>query len=1184
MNIFCAHSTYCATLIISTLHYSVTFPPQLSDLSPRTSKMDDPHGDEHGDRATEQKLPDVRKSTPQQKEADRQSVTSDPRHNSTHDVNNTDLEHENHCRETGKSPCSDPFLTSNADNDKIPIASSEYSWLALDAQAPYFSNKRNGTPLTTDNRPIKRQQIQPSPVVMRPLTSLLSGIPLEDQSVPEEICNEQNHHAPTGLGTSYQPQVHSLGENRLDYHPGHPSLAHPPHSRGGGSHASNSYSANPKSSHQNTSPAIQTLDMRLVQRAQAAVPEAQSYQYEQANPPFRSPPRTDKSGPLRLGPPIWNEGQYRAERSHTPIQTPHRNNRRGLHWHETPFYDGGIPGEGGESSDEDIMLAPQVENRDVHMGGWRHHEASPMGPHAFGKPFQPLLKAVTLEDMWNGQNLINRRKRKLFSRSLASEWRQARDEDDLRNMIRLGREAKNAGIGPPRARTRGRMDQPPYGNSHPNTTRYGTASSHGRVSQTQPQGKSTSSRARIENARHSPRGLIGYHKPGSQGRHQSRPIPAHAVENLRSQSQSGHALGPRPQDVRNRIRTSSAGKSLNETGTICHDHSDEEDVDDKDESSPMLGHIRNSRQNTEQMNIQATPYLAANILPKKSIAYNDRSKPTHTKNHCPQPHLLTRSRQTSVSDNDDFQTPQPKVRPRGPTPNRPGAGSSEVIILYSSAENTPASQPSVPMKDRVPPSQKKAISKSAKVRREISQKPEMVKEERDPEVARQQMYADRIIAAEMNVTNEQLFGEVVSGTPEEKAHQETINQKEAQQKRNAIMKEKLAKEEASRLAEAQNQKQLEEARRTERLEKERERQSKKAKREAERKKQLALDAEIREEKRRKAEELINAKRAEEAAKAEARENDKKKQLTIEMDQLKIEVRKKDLELKKLQASTLRAAKDGTPNRSKSLGAKAMPNPPHPADDPDSVFIPDSQPNIGTGPSKHASVYDMDERARLRAKGPTNTTEVFANAKLNAPFREQIAEERVLREDRRQTEAIKRRLETRTSSAPLSSSPNAAEPVKEKQKKSRPARKNPYISDDPQSALYMSSQPLIIGNLIELEHVKPKLSKPASRSSTLAAIAQLPPPQLNGIFNSEVRYVEDVERERLENEQKARQEELKRLKNEQRRRNESGRFANRHRQKLLDEAIEGGYTIGEEELKVLVENYMKQRDVCYRHRD
>jgi hypothetical protein len=144
-------------------------------------------------------------------------------------------------------------------------------------------------------------------------------------------------------------------------------------------------------------------------------------------------------------------------------------------------------------------------------------------------------------------------------------------------------------------------------------------------------------------------------------------------------------------------------------------------------------------------------------------------------------------------------------------------------------------------------------------------------------------------------------------------------------------------------------------------------------------------------------------------------------------------------------------------------------------------------------------------------------------------------------------------------------------VKEKVKvlkKSRPAPKpkssSKELRETVASATTLSQLP-IIDNPIK----PPEEKTPATF---------LPLPTQKKVYTSEVRLITEVERDKIENERKARKAASKRKYNEDRRKRETERARLNRRQKLLEEAEKGGCIISEEQLHYQVEAYMKEREV------
>jgi hypothetical protein len=80
--------------------------------------------------------------------------------------------------------------------------------------------------------------------------------------------------------------------------------------------------------------------------------------------------------------------------------------------------------------------------------------------------------------------------------------------------------------------------------------------------------------------------------------------------------------------------------------------------------------------------------------------------------------------------------------------------------------------------------------------------------------------------------------------------------------------------------------------------------------------------------------------------------------------------------------------------------------------------------------------------------------------------------------------------------------------------------------------------------------------------------------------SEINPVSDLERDIVQNDQKAMKNQRIQKKNEARRRKDGEKARNSYRQRLLKEAEEGGYTINEDEMIKRLDSYMKKREVSF----
>lgn len=1177
--------------------------------------MDDRDGEQQGGKAHKEMSPDVEMTTPPREETGRQTGAElDLGGNNHNDIDNVNRGVNDKHPRIGEQPGSTLLGPVDTRANRSPIAPPDKSWPVIDTQASYHSDKRDGSPFDTVSHPNKRVRNDNFPGLVRASIPLAHSPVLQELEGPHEATQGHNRYTPNGLGTSHQLGFQSPIENEMDVYEGYSSLAHPHSSHVGDSGQYTTYVANQKSPYQNhqahvripglklvrdthaANPPMQIPGLKnfqnaqnakdsvqipaqtLIQNAQKVALEGRPSQTEPERTPLETSRNTKKSRPPKLGSAIWAEGtpvqrqQSRADQDHTQEhemqvqqhRTENGPNPRRTHQgakntaplaREYPFWDGGVPGEGGESSDDEMLMNPVVVGRAVHEGGWRNNpDAAPLvGKTQDVGRFQLLQKAFTQEDMWKGAALRSRRKLKLYSRELAKAWEETQARGDEREMMKIERAAiayKDGVFTIPRRNAVGELD---YEGVIPESPQYTTPPPR-RVSQ--PSFHAAFSRSHTQYTGRSSLEYVGFSQAGSQSHKTSKPLLSDSSEN-RAKTQSAYASTPRTGDFRNQVGLPSAYAN----GYLFSDDADDEDYEndesEEEDATPIEQLCRKNRQYSCATNVESAAYRAAKALEKApTIPFNDRSAQAQATNNRAQ---SPRPRNTP-SKSCLLRTPPPKIEPRE-SPLVQRAGKSPVFInLISSAENTPVAKRSLPMKERITPAKKKSVARLTKIRNQARQKAQEAEEDPvNPEFARQQMCAERIITAEFKASSEQIdeeiFGATVGPTEEEMARERAAKLDKVNQKRQARRKEQLAQDEKARLTGAQKKKELEEAREKARAEKERDEKSKKAKREAERKKQSTFEAEILEEKRQNALQRIAASRSQQVTEAKSQEKKKLKDLSMEMHQLKVQLMKQNLEMKKLQAASLTPAKADTLDNSNHSAAKATPSP-IAEDDDDSLFISEAHSN--------------------KRVIPTNMPALLTNAQAKT-FREEVAEDRAAFEESQRYENIKRQLLSRSLSTTPTSSTKTAKHLEEIPKSPHLAPKNKFVFENLHNTLNTMYQPPIVGNPIESLPVKTKKTKPVSKRSTQAIVTQPHPPPRK-TYNSQVRLVADVERERLRNEQKTREDEKKRKKNLDRWLKDSVKKEQQYRKKLEDEANAGGFTRTEGQLKTLVDDYMKKREV------
>jgi hypothetical protein len=848
---------------------------------------------------------------------------------------------------------------------------------------------------------------------------------------------------------------------------------------------------------------------------------------------------------------------------------------------EFPFCDGGIHGDGGSSSDDEIMTDPSVGGRDVYPGGYRGKtKAATYGAHKSGSLDYHPFERADLDAIWDANDRVTRRKTKLLARQLKAEWDAAKKNGDVAAMIQIEQRAKREKI--------------PHGRKEP--IRDGN-----RLSQSPPPQSQSSQhhpegfRAPIQteyhtNSPHS-RALVLFDEQQTHSHLGSRDYLRHATENSRAQSQNRH---PRTPTTNNGARSENRvpiALELHEQGD-WYDAQEFPDGQDQD-PTPLDQKIRQNRQHSQHANVDGSLYRAEDVLPMASINFSNRSRHGKMKHGPPQVQPRAYNYRGDPFDGNQTvsaspSTPRSHLRPRANISDQKQKDSPEIISLLSSAEDTPAPKRSEPMKSRLEPRPNmKAVPKRSKLSTTTNASAAKEKKTKangdDPEVTRQKMCAERIVATELKAANEDLekrvFGEVIGLTPEEEEQRAEVKRKEAQRKEELRLQEEIAKEEAH-IAEMQKQKELEEAREQERLDKEREELSKKKKREAERAKQLQLEEKIKEEKRKKALGQIEAMRVKEEADAEAREKEREKKRTIEADALKLEILRKDLEIKRLQAQTLSGTKHNSLDSPKNSASKGTPTSAV-ADNEESLFVSENPPNTN----------NIDNETPTRSAG-TDVRSMHVFLPDRSFLRTMLAQDRKLRQMESALELIKRSAAAKNR---LETSRKSIEPTREKQKQAKQPKKSrrgrtqnntESGSGEPDNAIHtldQSSSVIKHPTKSALRHGSqphPVHSGPESGSAPVSTTSSIAVPAVPKTYASEVRLLRDLQVEEKEKRRKAKEEAHKQQKQAERRQRDLANAALRHRNKIIEEAKEGGYTLTDQEIELRVSAHMKKLEVSH----
>ena len=573
--------------------------------------------------------------------------------------------------------------------------------------------------------------------------------------------------------------------------------------------------------------------------------------------------------------------------------------------------------------------------------------------------------------------------------------------------------------------------------------------------------------------------------------------------------------------------------------------STDEDVDELESTSVvhLLKRLRYGQPHT-YVDYRRIPYKTANILPRKSISYNNRS---------------------------DVKIEISQSRPVSSL----SGGSHNSPIYIDSPPGSPGSVPvvkiSTPMKDRL--SSSKATPTAKLKTNSVYDK--------------QKRAAEIIIGKEQDVLDKEIFGELLGDRLEENCQEANSERAEAKQKWDNEEKTRLLREEMQRVVDREMDHLRQEAAERARIQRAQAEEKKKAKREAERRKQMAIDEALKEERRKKAEEQIQASRRKEIVDGEKRDQEILKAIAAQADAAKRSELELKREIAKLQAASLKSA------TVYSNQSKYRPDAPlNELEEEESLFLPDVDERSVEQPCKQANIaqlliFDSGDQARnsmdeLHRGVPNSIPEVFAR-KTN--FRSRYQEDREAFDARRKDEAERKRREKlqakfaaryerrgESSKLPFSGSqreePDAIrkDQISHKLKTNQPEFQRERRGSHPK----LHSQSSII-------NADPNVSasKHRPQNSTI-----FPIPEAKR-YASEVVVVPGGEQGIYQNSQRPRQSRTEQQ-NEARRKKNGERVRENYRQRLLREAEDGGYTIGENEMNKRLEAYMRKREVRYLH--
>ena len=885
-----------------------------------------------------------------------------------------------------------------------------------------------------------------------------------------------------------------------------------------------------------------------------STPEA--HRYAQSSP---SQSRSKKRRRSSLQSPIWNTGaageqQRQSGEDHsrhfpcTPL-----NQRRKTHHQERvyPYKDGGIPGEGGSSSDPDIMLYPQIVGRTCYVGGLRsvHHivpAAEPRaGPEQVLEPLghdQASYSAEVNRRRW----IRDRRRMKNYYRQLKARWDEARANNDGESMDQVELEAKN----PTQPVVPIRDDFAEFGHQP------STSPSPHRGTGLQPLRPVSLSELQSEYQIRPPyySALVPYVEPARLGQGETDIRYGHTTESSFSRRQNLQPATTMADEIgRQALKKASPG-SKDSPG---------------EDFTPFEQALRLGSQPVSYNKSLLHPVEASS---RAGMSYKECPLQGNLNNGVRQPHSgpIRFGREVIhgiATPDGQIITPHSRFQQEEATSDK---AKSPLVIVLSSTETTPVPKRSLSMKERIDPLKKKATQKSQEGKGKGSAEKKV-----DPEVARQRRCAENTIAKELKVVNEELekaiFGEVIGLTPEELENQAELKRRERNRKEEVQLEAEIAKEDA-RIAEVNKHKEATEAREKEKMSREREEISKKQKREVERKKQLAEEEQHREKRRKQAVERIEAQRSKDRANAEAREKAKEKCKTLEFDKLKLEVLKKDLELKRLQAASLTTGKASSPEMSKESAAKTTPS----VNGNSTLFIPET--------SVIASMVD-GEIGTSMVSGARSISELFAQpSNFRAMMAEERERERQEQKEQRELEAKKRfdatraRLEAIRKSNELGKkeSRRSAQPKKLRSAPKVTIRSQPEVSRDQNTLINF------LNHLISKDCLTSKSAQliegdaaPVESNRSGSAPAPITPPKT---YESEVRILTMDKRDHT-NDAIQIQEEAERQKRLAERRAETlPQIRERKKKKIVVESEMLGLSLRDEEVEARVNAHMMKLEV------
>ncbi|TGO64828.1 hypothetical protein BCON_0005g00250 [Botryotinia convoluta] len=437
-------------------------------------------------------------------------------------------------------------------------------------------------------------------------------------------------------------------------------------------------------------------------------------------------------------------------------------------------------------------------------------------------------------------------------------------------------------------------------------------------------------------------------KPSSANRLQGR------IDKPSSMKPPPHT--PKNQSVRIRsVASDSIQKNSSQARMIDYGPIDDDDVYE----TPLENDLR--RRSKSHVRAHNGPMNFINALPKSSVFRRKNSEVAEQVHQTPSSDS-NRSNNSGVTI--DLVAPESTLCDRSSmpfipqhwTPTRRGP-------IRVSAPMEPSDQDGLGTKSEQQPGQNTHQHQAIESSPNKGQQPE--------ENVRQRQAAEKIIRQELNADNEalqeELFGEVIGETEEEKREREEAKRLEAQRLRAEKEKQDLIDAERKRKKNEARAKKESERKAAEQAEKEKEAAAKKAKRDAERHHQSLKEQQNADERRKAANKLLQEKREKDLAVAKAaeekaqvaekerKENDAKfEQMKRQLEKLEAQVKAKSIaELKPARKST---AMDGISNKVNSLPPQVTPSTSMEIDNESSLFTTQTQitPVNGTSNTEKAS--------------------------------------------------------------------------------------------------------------------------------------------------------------------------------------------------------------------------------------